>query len=68
MAFIIMPFDAEARPVYDEFIRPVLEKEGFQVLRADDLLHQQDILGDILASIQTADLIVADLIRNPADQ
>ena len=60
-AFVIMSFDAEALPVYQEFIRPTLADLGFEVFRADDLLNQQNILGDILSSIASADLIVADL-------
>lgn len=60
-AFVIMPFDAEARPVYEDFIRPTLDGLGFDVSRADDLLNQQNILRDILSSIASADLLVADL-------
>lgn len=60
-AFVIMPFDAEARPVYEDFIRPTLDNLGFDVSRADDLLNQRNILRDILSSIASADLLVADL-------
>ena len=60
-AFVIMPFDAEAQPVYDDFICPTLGSLGFDVTRADDLLNQQNILRDILFSIESADLLVADL-------
>ena len=38
-AFVIMPFDAEAQPVYEHFIRPTLDNLGFDVSRADDLLN-----------------------------
>ena len=60
-AFVIMPFDAEARPVYQDFIRPTLVNLGFDVSRADDLLNQQNILADILSSIASTDLIIVDL-------
>ena len=60
-AFVIMPFDAEARPVYEDFIRPTLDNLGFEVSRADDLLNQRNILRDILSSIASANLLVADL-------
>ena len=60
-AFVIMPFDAEARPVYEDFIQPTLDSVGFDVSRADDLLNQRNILRDILSSIASADLLVADL-------
>ncbi len=59
--FVIMPFDAEAQPVYEDFILPTLDNLGFDVSRADDLLNQQNILRDILTSIASADLVVADL-------
>ena len=60
-AFVIMPFDEASRPIYDKTIRPILTKLGFDVSRADDLLNQRNILRDILSSISSADLIVADL-------
>ena len=56
-----MPFDAEAQSVYDEFIHRTLDNLGFDVSRADDLLNQQNILRDILSSIESADVLVADL-------
>ena len=60
-AFVIMPFDTEARPVYEDFIHPTLDNLGFDVSRADDLLDQRNILRNILSSIESADLLVADL-------
>ena len=56
-----MPFSDEMTEVYDGLIRPALEEAGYEVIRADDLEHQQNILNDIVASIETFDLIVADL-------
>lgn len=60
-AFVIMPFDEELSPVYEQFIRPVLEHEGFAVERADDIESQRNILKDIINKINSSDLIVADL-------
>ena len=60
-AFVIMPFDAEFQPVYEDFIHPTLDNLGFEVSRADNLLNQDNILRDILSSIASADLLVADL-------
>ena len=60
-AFVVMPFDEEARSVYEEFIAPTLASLGFDVFRADDLLSQQNILADIVSSIASSDLIIADL-------
>ena len=60
-AFVIMPFDEELEPVYTQFIKPVLEDEGFDVERADNIESQQNIIKDILNKIRSSDLIVADL-------
>ena len=60
-AFVIMPFDDELEPVYTQFIKPVLEDEGFDVERADDIESQQNIIKDILDKIRSSDLIIADL-------
>ena len=59
--FLIMPFDEEFDPVYSDFIKPVLEKIGFNVVRADDIQSQRSILRDVLEKINSSDLIVADL-------
>lgn len=61
LAFVIMPFDEEFTPVYDDVIRPVLEKVGFHVERADDIESQQSILKDIIERIHSSKIIVADL-------
>ncbi len=60
-AFVIMPFDEELEPVYTQFIKPVLEDEGFDVERADNIESQQNIIKDILNKIRSSDLIIADL-------
>ena len=60
-AFVIMPLDEALKPVYELLIRPILEEEGFDVERADDIESQQNILKDILNKIRSSDLIVADL-------
>lgn len=61
VAFVIMPFEDDLKPVYDEFIKPVLSESGYEVKRADDIESQQNILRDIVESIYSSDLIVADL-------
>ena len=60
-AFILMPFNEELNYVYEEFIKPVLEKAGFSVERADDIQSQENILRVVLEGIKNSDLIVADL-------
>jgi nucleoside 2-deoxyribosyltransferase len=60
-AFVIMPFDPEFNALFAEVIRPALEDAEYEVLRADSLLDQQNIIRDIVQGIATADLVVADL-------
>lgn len=66
MAFVLMPFAEEFTAVYEKLIKPSLEDVGYEVLRADSFLHQQNILRDIVKGIATADLIIAEVtIANP---
>ena len=60
-AFVIMPFHPEFDYVYESFIRPIFESAGFEVTRADEIQSQQNILKDIVAGIESADVVVADL-------
>lgn len=60
-AFVIMPFDSEFDPIYEELIRRVFVEVGYDVQRADDIESQQNILKDVVSAIHRSDLIVADL-------
>ena len=65
-AFVLMPFAPDFNDIYARFFRPVLEDNGFEVRRADDLQSRQNILRAIVDGIATSDLIVADLTNtNP---
>jgi len=59
--FVMMPFDSEFDEVYKLFITGALNEAGYDVFRADDLRSQRSILQDIISSIVSCDLIVADL-------
>ena len=59
--FVIMPFDGAFDSVYESFIKPLFEKAGFVVHRADDIESQQNILQVVVESIIKSDLIIADL-------
>ena len=59
--FVLMPFDEEFTPVYSDVIKHVLEQEGFEVLRADDIQSQRNIMRDIIEMIEKSNLIIADL-------
>lgn len=60
-AFVLMPFEAEFKPIYEDLIKPALEDAGYDVARADSFFDQQNILCDIIRGITTANLIIADL-------
>jgi Restriction endonuclease len=59
--FVIMPFSQEFDDVYLLGIREVAEKLGLVVERADDIEHNDDILGIITNRIDTSDLVIADI-------
>ncbi len=56
-----MPFEEGFAEVYNLFIAATLASAGYDVVRADDMRAQQNILKDIVVGISSADLIVADL-------
>lgn len=60
-AFILMPFSSSFDDIFNMFIAETLIEAGYSVFRADDINNSQNILSDIIQSITTSDLIVADL-------
>lgn len=67
-AFVIMPIRKEGtdehahfRTIYDDYIKPELEKSGYEVVRADEIQKSGAITRDIIDRLATADLVVADL-------
>lgn len=60
-AFVIMPFDTDFDEFYEDFIKGNLEKLGYKVIRADNIESQRNILHDIVSSLYSSDLIIADL-------
>ena len=63
-AFLIMSFEEEFDSIYVDFLKPTLEEVGFEVIRADDIQDQQNILKSVVDGINRSDLIVADLTTN----
>lgn len=59
--FVLMPFAKKYRQVFEHGIKPVAQKAGFQCIRADHPVGPQNIVRDIIKSIFTADVIVADI-------
>ena len=61
-AFVIMPFTAELDAVYEFVIKPALDDAGFKAVhRADESANQQLIMRDVIAGIDEAQLIIADV-------
>lgn len=71
--FVIMPIGKEGsaefahfRSVFDVIIKPAVEQAGYDVRRADDSALMGNITKEIVESLATADLVLADLTdRNP---
>jgi len=64
--FVLMPFAEGLTAVYEHGIKPLVESMGMECKRADEVYTAQGILGDIWDSIQTAEIIIADLTnKNP---
>jgi tetratricopeptide (TPR) repeat protein len=69
-AFVVMPFGMKEgidfNRVYADYIKPALERSGFEVFRADEELQAGDIRSDMFQELLLADLVVADLsVDNP---
>lgn len=64
--FVLMPFNEAMTQVYEHGIKPCVESIGMQCRRADEIYSAQGILGDIWDSIQSAEIVIADLTeKNP---
>ncbi|WP_374246522.1 TRAFs-binding domain-containing protein [Zoogloea sp.] len=74
-AFVAMPFgtkpDPDGKPIdfnriYDELLRPALERVGLDVIRADEEQRAGDIRVDMFQELLMADLVLVDLtLDNP---
>jgi len=60
-AFVLMPLATEFDDIYEYFIRGAVAEAGFDVLRADDIRNQRNILADIVQAVGDSDLVIADL-------
>jgi len=66
LCFVIMPFNPNFNNIYGTLIKPVAEKFGLTVLRADDIYSPGSITEQIRAAIQQARLCIADVSdKNP---
>ncbi len=60
-AFVVMQFEETYDNLYREVIRPVCEKSGFQVERADDVFRPGTILQDIINGLLDSDVVIAEV-------
>lgn len=60
-AFVLMPFGGAFDALFDKLIAPALQRAGYEVTRADNVIDQRNVLRDIVSGIDEAHLIVADL-------
>ena len=60
-AFVVMKFEETYDNLYREVIRPVCEKSGFQVQRADDVFRPGIVLQDIINGLLDSDLVIAEV-------
>jgi len=62
-AFVAMWFDDSVKPAYDDGIKPALEECGYNPMRIDLELHNEDVVHKILGEIRRSGLVVADFTR-----
>ena len=60
-AFVVMQFSKEYNELYDDVIRPVTEKFGYECIRADEYYSGTPILNDIIRSIKESSVVVAEI-------
>lgn len=66
LIFVIMPFSGELQSVYEFVLKPFFEEMGMECLRADEVYSTRPIMQDVWESIQSAEIVLADLTdRNP---
>jgi len=64
--FYLCPFSEPFNAIYSDHVRPVVQKIGFTIERADEIYGTQPIIEDIWESINSAEFIIADVTgRNP---
>ncbi len=65
-AFVVMQFTEPYNSLWEEVIKPVAERAGFDAYRADDVFGPGVILQDIVRGIGTSQVIIAEVTpQNP---
>ena len=65
--FVLMPFEDELRPVYDDHIAKVAGGMGLTVARADDFAATSAVMQQVWSGICNCRLIIADCTRRNAN-
>ncbi|WP_022943308.1 hypothetical protein [Psychromonas hadalis] len=60
-AFIVMQFTDEFNSLYVEIIKPICEKFGYEVVRADNMFTNGVLIEDITSAIRDCSLVLADI-------
>jgi hypothetical protein len=61
LCFVLMPFDSQFQPLYDDHIKPTVTRSGLRCERADDIRGTTLITWDIWERINRARFLMADL-------
>jgi hypothetical protein len=67
LCFVLMPFDAKFQPVYEDHIRPTIERAGLRCERADEIRGVKQITSDIWERINRCRFLVAELTDQNAN-
>jgi primosomal replication protein N len=66
LCFVLMPFAETFQPIYEDTIKPSIQRQGLRCLRADEIRGTNLITRDIWEMINRARIIIADLTdQNP---
>jgi hypothetical protein len=66
LCFVLMPFEQEMQPIYDDHVKKVVIRLGLKCQRADDIFGPTQIIEDIWENINRARILIADLTgKNP---
>ena len=61
LCFVIMPFDEDLTPVFQNGIKPIVEELGYRCRRADEHFGSSPIMFEIFDDILRAKIVIADL-------
>lgn len=64
LCFVLMPFSEPYNSIYENIIKPTVEKEGFQCLKSNDIFSTTSVIEDIWTNMNKATLIIAEITEN----